>query len=267
MVSSEISEFGAAHHARDPQHAGRIGDEERVRVQLALHVVEGRHPLPEAREADDDPTVMDGRRVEGVDRLAQLEHDVVAHVHDVAHRALPGGDQAHLDGVRRRPHRHARDKSSDEARAQPWLLDLHLEPVRDGAAGLGRVAVGEADRGTGDGRDLPGEPDHAEGVAAVRLDVDIEDDVAIEVGERDAERRVRWQDQDAVGVGGESELVTRAEHAVAHDAHLFGALDMPVTRQHGAWQGHGDPLARGDVRRAADDLEDLTAADGHGRER
>ncbi len=59
------------------------------------------------------------------------------------------------------------------------------------------------------------------------------------------------------------ELVARAEHAVADDAHLLGALDAPVARQDRARQGHRHALAGGDVRRAADDLERLAVPDVH----
>ena len=51
------------------------------------------------------------------------------------------------------------------------------------------------------------------------------------------------------------------------DAHLLGPLDPPIARQDGARQGNRDPLARGDVRRAADDLEGVAAPQRHGRQR
>ncbi len=69
------------------------------------------------------------------------------------------------------------------------------------------------------------------------------------------------QDQDPVGVGGQAELVARAEHAVADDAHLLGPLDPPVAGQDRAGQRDRDALAGRDVRRAADDLERLAVAD------
>ena len=62
---------------------------------------------PGGRAADDDPAVVDRRGVERVDRLAELEHHVVRGVDDVADRAQAGGQQAHLDPVRRRADRHA----------------------------------------------------------------------------------------------------------------------------------------------------------------
>ena len=51
------------------------------------------------------------------------------------------------------------------------------------------------------------------------------------------------------------ELVARAQHAVADDTHLLGALDAALAGQDGARQRDGNALAGGDVRRAADDLE------------
>ena len=100
VVAAETSDVGAAHDPGDPQGPGRIGDEQRLRLELALDVIERLHPLALAREADDDPAVVDGRRVEHVDRLAELEHHVVADVDDVADRSLTGRDEAHLDVVR-----------------------------------------------------------------------------------------------------------------------------------------------------------------------
>ena len=105
-------------------------------------------------------------------------------------------------------------------------------------------------------------PTSDEGVAAVRLDVDVEDDVAVELGQGDAERRVRRQDQDPVGVAGQVQLVARAEHPVADDAHLLGPLDPPVAGQDRAREGDRHALAGGDVRRSADDLERLARRRG-----
>ncbi len=97
-------------------------------------------------------------------------------------------------------------------------------------------------------------------VAPIRLHVDIEDDIAVEIGQRRAERAVGRQDEDAVAIRGQPQLVARAEHPVADDAHLLGALDPSVTGQDGTRQRHRDALSWGDVRRAADDLQRLAGA-------
>ena len=91
---------GAAHDPGDRQWSGGIGDEERLGIERTLDVVEGLEPFTVAREADDQACVVDGGSVERVDRLAELQRQVVAHVDDVADGPLAGRDQAHLDVVR-----------------------------------------------------------------------------------------------------------------------------------------------------------------------
>ena len=160
------------------------------------------------------------------------------------------------------------DPAADEPRAEVRVADLDAAGARSiGRPVSGGSVGGERTRRAGHRRDLAGEPDDRQRVAAVRLDVDVEHDVAVEVGQRAPERRVRGQDQDPVGVGGQAELVARAEHAVADDAHLLGPLDPPVAGQDRAGQRHRDALAGGDVRRAADDLERLAVTDRDPRQR
>ena len=141
------------------------------------------------------------------------------------------------------------------------------QPTLDRIARLRRIGLGEADVRPGHRRDLAGEADHRERVAAVRLDVDVEHDVAVEVRQRRADRGLRREDEDAVPIGGQPQLVAGAQHAVARDAHLLGALDPAVARQDRARQRHRDALAGSDVRGAADDLERLATPHGHPRER
>ncbi len=127
--------------------------------------------------------------------------------------------------------------------------------------GLGRIRFREADRGAGDGRQLASQADHAQRVAAVRLDVHVQHDVAIQVGQGRPDARGGRQDQDAVAIAGQAQLVTRAEHPVADGAHLLGPLDPAIARQDGAGQRDRNPLADRDVGGAAHDLEGLAAAD------
>jgi hypothetical protein len=89
----------------------------------------------------------------------------------------------------------------------------------------------------------------------------------VEIRERHAERAIPGEDEDAVRVGGQAQLVARAEHAVADDAHLLGALDAAVAGQDRTRQRDWDALAGGDVRGAADDLERLAVPHRDGRER
>ena len=141
------------------------------------------------------------------------------------------------------------------------------EPLGRRAARFDDVAGWEPERPAGHRRDLAGQADDRQQVAAVRFDVDIEDGVAEQLDERPSERRVGGEDQDPVRVGGQPELVTRAQHPVADHAHLLGPLDPPVTGQHGAGQGDRHALAGRDVRGAAHDLERLAVAERDTRQR
>ena len=250
-----------AHDAGDADRPVRVGDDERLGVELAVDMVERLDPLAGGRAADDDPAVVDGGGVEGVGRLAELEHDVVGGVHDVADRALAGRQQAHLDPVGRWTDVDAADPATDEPWAQAGVEHLDAEALRDRPARLRHIGRRQSERRAGQRGHLAGKPDHRQRVAPVRLDVDVEDRVAEQLGQRTSERRVGRQDQDAVGVRGQAELVARAEHPVADDAHLLGTLDPPVARQDRAGQGDRHALAGRDVGRAADDLERLAAVD------
>ena len=230
-------------------------------VELAVDVVERLEPLALAGQADDEPAVADRGRIERVDRLAELEHHVVADVDDVADRALAGGDEPHLDDVGRRPDGHAADPAADEPRAQRRLLDLDAKVLAD------RRRRPRSGRSPGSGparRSRPttsrASPTRLSTSPRLGLTSTSRTTSPYRSASGHAERRVRRQDEDAVGVGGQAQLVARAQHPVADDAHLLGALDAPVAGQDGAGQGHRDALAGGDVRRPADDLERLAAA-------
>ncbi len=137
------------------------------------------------------------------------------------------------------------------ATGPPVSIDRDLRPANRRARGGGHLAR---------------QADQAQGVASVRLDVHVQDDVAVDFGELPAERRRRRQDQDPLGIAGDVQLVARAEHALGGDAHLLGPLDASVAGQDGARQGDRHALARGDVVRAADDVERLARADVDGRQ-
>ncbi len=280
LTGSKIAEFDdhvgrarpdlggrAAHHPADADRPLGVGDDDRLGMQLAIHVVQRLEALAGPCATHDDPAAVDGGGIEGMDRLPELDHHVVAGVDDVRDRPLAGREQAHLDVVRRRADRDSRHPATDEARAQVRILDLDRETVADRRTRLDDVRGREAERRAGQHGDLARQPDDRERVAAVRLDVDVEHGVAVQRGQFGPERRARRQDQDPVGVDGQPQLVAGAQHPVADDAHLLGALDPTVAGQHRAGERDRDPLAGGDVRRPAHDLERLPCPDGHGRER
>ena len=109
-----------AHDAGEADWACAIGDQEHVRCQFALDVVEGLEAVPRSRAPHDDRGTavgpgVDGGGVERVDGLAELEHHVVRGVDDVRDRSLARGEEAHLDVVRRRRDGHAAHPAADEA--------------------------------------------------------------------------------------------------------------------------------------------------------
>ena len=117
-----------AHDAGDGERTAGIGDEERLRRELPLDVVERLEGLARRREPHPERgaparVAADGCRVEGMGRLAELEHHVVRRVDHVADRAHAGRQEPHLDVVGRRPDAHAGDPAADEARAERGILD------------------------------------------------------------------------------------------------------------------------------------------------
>ena len=254
----------AAHDAGNTDGARRVRDDQRVWGQLAIDVVQRLEPLSGVSQADDDRSVVNRGAVEGVRGLAQLEHDVVRGVDDVADRAHAGGLKPHLDGVRRGADLRAADPAADESGAQPGLQNLDLESVSDGASGLLDHDLRPANRCPRGCSDLASQSDQAQRIASIGLDVDVQHDVAVQVRELAAERRGGRQDEDALGVGRDLELVARAEHPFRRDAHLLGAFDTAVAGQDGTGQSHGHALARGDVVCPAHDMKRFAGTDVDG---
>ena len=188
-------------------------------------------------------------------RLAALDHDVVRHVDDRLNRPEPGAPQS---------------------LAHPqWCPRVGLEPAQHAAresrtarARTERNRKGFADRG-GDGRriavrevhvapsgELTCDTDHAEAVAAVRRDVDLEHGVveAQVLGERSTFGRVGIEKQQAVDVVDQLELLGRAQHAVRLHAAQLSSADALAVRQLGADAGERRFDAGRHIRRAAHDL-------------
>ena len=122
--------------------------------------------------AADDELTLQGRRVERVQRLTELEHHVVGDVDRGADRAHPGGEQPPLQPPRR--HRVGVD-TGDLPCCEPGGAGLRFEPNRVGLA-VGRVRgdlrrIGELEVETA--REFAGQAAHREAVAAVRGDLDL----------------------------------------------------------------------------------------------
>ena len=127
-------------------------------------------------------------------RLAQLQHDVVGHVHDVADGAHPGAAQALLHPERRRADLQPFDQRGGVARAQIGRVDYDPDEIciRHDLHGL---AVEDGERITAHG--LTGQRGSLAADAGDRLqvaerafDIEREDRIAQVVDQRRPHRRV-----------------------------------------------------------------------------
>ena len=76
-----------AHDAGDDHGAVRIGDDEHAAVQNPFLAIERDNLLPVHRRPDNDLVAPELAGIEGVQRLARLQHHVVANVDDIVDRA------------------------------------------------------------------------------------------------------------------------------------------------------------------------------------
>ena len=83
--------FRAAHHAGNGHGVRGVGDHAYLRRKRALEAVERADLFSGVRAAHDDAAIDDARQIESVQRLAQLEHDVIGGVDNVVDRRLPEG--------------------------------------------------------------------------------------------------------------------------------------------------------------------------------
>src|SRR5262249_30069788 len=129
---------------------------------------------------DHDAAASDHGEVEGVQRLAVLQCDVVRDVHNVADRPHSDRIQPASEPERRRSDFDAGDRGADVSPAELRRLDLDADEL-----GAGRLhATGErghevsAEAAAEGRRQLASQAKVAEGVRAVRRDLDLEDGVA-----------------------------------------------------------------------------------------
>ena len=242
-----------AHHAREPDGARVVGDEEVVGIEVALDVVEGGEGLPQRRPPHDDRT-RQPRGVVGVQGLAQLQHHVVRDVHDQRDRPHARSEQPSLHPPRRRRLRvDAVHAAGDEAQAalvgEGDRPSVALGGRHDDAAR--RVDVVDV----GGDRDLAGQPAHGERVAAVRRDVELDHRVVrAEQRERVVARLggVRGQHEDARVVGADAELAHRGDHAVGHAPVGLARGDLEAAREHRARERGDHEVTDGEVGGPAD---------------
>ena len=272
QVGGALVDFGgqAAHRAGQRDRPGVVRDHDVVGVQVPDHVVEGFQPLARLGPAHHDRPA-DLGAVEGVQRLAELEHQVVGHVHREGdgpdartrqpdphpqRRARPGAEVAHL--AQHEPVTRGRVGDTGRPDVPGHPAQVGAEPGVRRQPGVGRVGERDPER---DG-ELAGHAADGHAVTAVRGHGDVEDLVA-QAGVADevrAERGVGRQHQDAGVVIADAQLAGGADHALRHAAVGLALADLEAAGQHRAGLGQRHPVADREVGGAADDPEVALAA-------
>ena len=260
----------AAHHAGQTDDARSaltvrgVGDQQVLHAQLVVLAVQGDQMLAFAGASHHD-RAFELVHIIGVHRLAQIEHDVVGHVHGQRDRTHAGADQAAAHPVRRLGGRvEAADGAGVVAVAaghavnRVVVLDRHLD-VRGGAGfqtlgerGLPVQRTHRIDVGGAGGMVVfAGHAAVRERIAAIRRDVDLQQRLV----QMQQVHRVVAGLQGLVFGGGEAVLAQQddAVMAVAQTQLAFGGVDAEVTGQHGARQRDDDLLPGLHVRGAAHD--------------
>ena len=201
----------------------------------------------------------DFRGVEGVQRLAEFEHDPVGHIHHVVDGAQADGFEVALEPGRAGADFHAAHGGGGVIRAVRRGDAQGGEQVAGAGRGLRRgraLGRGGRERLAVKRGELAREADVAPAIAAVRGEFEGEDGVRLgkKIIDRRADGRAVFEDQQAAVVVAEAEFLGGAHHAVALDAAQFGALDFEIPRQRRARQGDGHAVANFIIFRAADDL-------------
>src|SRR6266481_7919883 len=131
--SSDVcsSDLGAAHDAADANGAGAvtIADHADAGVEGTLDAVEGPDFFGWLGAADHNAMVTHFVVVEGVDRMSEFEHHVIAHVDDVVDAGYAGSFEAVLEPFRRGLNFHAANYTSGEAAAELGRLNLDAHRV------------------------------------------------------------------------------------------------------------------------------------------
>ena len=128
MVRFVTSVSQTAHDAGEADGARAIGDDQNLRLELALLAVERHHLLAGARAAHVDLAAGNGGEIVGVHRLAGLPEAEVGGVDDVVDRPRADRLEPPHEPLRRRSDLHAVDHPRDEARAAGGVVDLHGRP-------------------------------------------------------------------------------------------------------------------------------------------
>ena len=262
-VRRRLGDLGleAAHDAGDGHGAKRVRDEEVGGLERPLDAVQGDELLARLSPPDADAPSGQALRVEGVERAAEGDHDVVRDVDDVRDGPYPRADEPRAQPQRRLADRDAAEEPADVARAALEVGDLDLDRL---VALARRVASRRRrQRAVEQRRYFPREAVDGEQIGAVAGHLELEHVVAHrhEIDERRPRLGAVIEDDDPRVVGPELELVLGEDHPVGELAAELRPLERAPVGEHGARQRHAHGRAGPEVPGPADDLARLGLAD------
>ena len=247
----------------------RVGDQQILRVEVTLFLIQGHQRFAGASTAHDDRGSK-VTQVVGVHRLAKVQHDVVRDVDSQGQRAHARSFKA-LDHPARR--RSVRVGATNDACNEAVHADASTDRgvIReDNREAIGvrsrRLArnharqAGIAERGTRRVRVLAGNAAHREAVTTVRSHVNLQDlftqpqprhDIRADLGNLTV-REILRQHDDARVVLAQAKLTSGANHAIRDVAVGLTRCDLEITGQNRAGKGDDDEVVDVEVMGAAD---------------
>ena len=249
-----------AHHAADTNRLHRVRNQEVVGRQLSADPVEGRELLAIDRSPHHHMVIGDRIQVKGVQRLVELQHHVVGHVHYVVDGSQSGAIQPFLQPLWRGPDADASDHGGRVALAEFRVFDGDHRQRIDPDIGLGVSDLRNAHRLTGNRSDLPRHAQDGQAVAPVGRQLQLEEGVAQHFIQRRAHDRViRENDYPLVFVA-DLQLRFRADHPFGNDPayrRRFKFFPAPAVHVHQGDAGarEANLLSRGHVGRPADHFQ------------
>ena len=220
---------GGAHDAGDALRRLRVCDHEHRREELALLPVQRAQHLARPSAPRRQARAAQMRVIVGVERAAEVVHDVVRDVDDVRDRAHPRGVQAGLEPERRRADLDVLEDARREAGAEILVLDRDRDPVgRQPVAECGRLAVVERRQIDAEDRvHVARHAPHREQVGAIRGDLELQHVVRQRHArcERLAGLPAVAEHDDPFALGRDVELALRQDHAVGGLAAQLRARD------------------------------------------
>ena len=173
------------------------------------------------RATRDERVPLEAIGVVRMERLAELEHHIVRDVDRVVDRSHPGRDQSVLHPLRRWSDGHVLEVRRTEPPAPVGILDPDDEALRvELVAELRDRWL--AQRDALHRRELARDTDDAHTVGPIGLKLEDEDRIAERISQRLAHSQCLVEDEDALVIVAEAELLLGTDHPLAEDAaHLL----------------------------------------------